>query len=247
MNRAQFIVSDACIGCGRCVNVCPGGILHMGADGKPCIQDFDEFGWNGCWKCQHCLAVCPKAAVSVLGRHPEDSIPMPDPVTAEPVMDALVAGRRSCRRYLHRNVPRETIDEMLKLLANAPNGGNKQLVEYTLVDSTETMDRLRTLARTEMERLADGGIYPEGYDEQSYDDLKRWEKTVRPDMLFCGAPHILIPPRPAWPRRARARRHHRGDVLRAALRLARARCRHDDLSLGRSRAHAGRPRAPRDS
>lgn len=196
MNRAQFIVSDACIGCGRCVNVCPGGILHMGADGKPCIQDFDEFGWNGCWQCQHCLAVCPKAAVSVLGRHPEDSIPMPDPVTAEPVMDALVAGRRSCRRYLHRNVPRETIDEMLKLLANAPNGGNKQLVEYTFVDSTETMDRLRTLARAEMERLADGGIYPEGYDEQSYDDLKRWEKTVRPDMLFCGAPHILIPHAP---------------------------------------------------
>ena len=26
--------------------------------------------------------------------------------------------------------------------------------------------------------------------------MKRWEKTVRPDMLFCGAPHILIPHAP---------------------------------------------------
>jgi nitroreductase len=26
--------------------------------------------------------------------------------------------------------------------------------------------------------------------------MKRWEKTVRPDMLFCGAPHLLIPHAP---------------------------------------------------
>ena len=26
--------------------------------------------------------------------------------------------------------------------------------------------------------------------------MKRWRKTVRPDMLFCGAPHLLIPHAP---------------------------------------------------
>ena len=100
MNRAQLIVSDACIGCGRCINVCPGGILHMGADGKPCIQDFDEFGWNGCWQCQHCLAVCPKAAVSVLDRRPDMLfcgaphilIPHAPLGHGEPVQDVIIAG-----------------------------------------------------------------------------------------------------------------------------------------------------------
>ena len=58
------------------------------------------------------------------------------------------------------------------------------------------LGRLRALARAEMERLADEGIYPEDYDEQSYGGLKRWEKAVRPDMLFCGAPRILIPHAP---------------------------------------------------
>ena len=93
MNRAQLIVSDACIGCGRCINVYPGGILHMGADGKPCIQDFDEFGWNGCWQCQHCLAVCPKAAVSVLDRRPEDSMPVQDVIIAGTDCELLCTSR----------------------------------------------------------------------------------------------------------------------------------------------------------
>jgi hypothetical protein len=44
-----------------------------------------------------------------------------------------------------------------------------------------------------MEHLAEEGIYPEGFDRPSYEDMKRWEKTVRPDMLFCGAPYLMIP------------------------------------------------------
>lgn len=44
---------------------------------------------------------------------------------------------------------------MLSKLANAPNGGNKQLVEYTLIDDAGQMDSFRKLAYKEMERLAD--------------------------------------------------------------------------------------------
>lgn len=39
-------------------------------------------------------------------------------------------------------------------------------------------------------------MYPRGFDEPSYADMKRREATVRPDMLFCGAPHLLIPHAP---------------------------------------------------
>ena len=77
------------------------------------------------------------------------------------------------------------------------NGGNKLQVEYALVDDVEQMDRLRTLASERMDALAACGIYPDGYDAKSFQDLKRAEETVRPDMLFCGAPHLLIPHAPA--------------------------------------------------
>lgn len=197
MNLANFQVdTEKCIGCGLCEKVCPGGILHLSADRKCEMDEIDSFGWNGCWKCEHCLAVCPRGAISIFSKRPEDSIPTVKPETATPVMDALIMNRHSCRRFLKKDVPGETIDAMLQLLGNAPNGGNKQQVEFTLIDDRAQMDRFRDLAYAEMGRLAEQGVYPAGFDKPSYEDMKRWEKTVRPDMLFCGAPYLLIPHAP---------------------------------------------------
>lgn len=197
MNIADFKVDKGkCVGCSQCVKVCPGGILYLDKDKKSNMKDIDCFGWSGCWKCGHCLSVCPTGAISIFGHSAEDCIPPVDTETAAPVLDALIANRHSCRRYLDKNVDREIIDDMLSRLGNAPNGGNKQLVEYTLIDDKDEMKIFHHAAYAEMERLASVGIYPEGFDKASYDDMKRWEKTVRPDMLFCGAPHLLIPHAP---------------------------------------------------
>ena len=197
MNLANFQVdTEKCIGCGLCEKVCPGGILHLNADRKCEMDEIDSFGWNGCWNCEHCLAVCPWGAISIFSKRPEDSIPTVKPETATPVMDALIMNRHSCRRFLKKDVPGETIDAMLQRIGNAPNGGNKQQVEFTLIDDQTQMDRFRALAYAEMDRLAENGVYPAGFDKPSYEDMKRWEKTVRPDMLFCGAPYLLIPHAP---------------------------------------------------
>ena len=197
MNITNFQVDiGKCIGCGLCEKVCPGGILHLNAERKCKMDEIDSFGWNGCWKCEHCLAVCPRGAISIFSKRPEDSIPTVKPETATPVMDALIMNRHSCRRFLKKDVPQETIDAMLQRIGNAPNGGNKQQVEFTLIDDQTQMDRFRALAYAEMDRLAENGVYPAGFDKPSYEDMKRWEKTVRPDMLFCGAPYLLIPHAP---------------------------------------------------
>ena len=76
----------------------------MGEDGRVQIEDFQEFGWSGCWKCEHCLAVCPTGAISIFGHCPKDSIPPVQADEASPVMDALIANRHSCRRYQDRSV-----------------------------------------------------------------------------------------------------------------------------------------------
>ena len=197
MNITNFRVDyDKCIGCGLCEKVCPGGILHLNTEHKCEMDKFDSFGWNGCWKCEHCLAVCPRGAISIFGKKPEDSITPMKPETAAPVMDALIMNRHSCRRFLQKDVPTETIDAMLQLIGNAPNGGNKQQVEFTLIDDRTQMEIFRSLAYAEMDRLAAQGVYPAGFDKPSYEDMKRWEKTVRPEMLFCGAPYLLIPHAP---------------------------------------------------
>lgn len=197
MKLANFVVdTEKCVGCGRCVKVCPGGILSLNRAKKPEMAEFKEFGWNGCWKCEHCLDVCPTGAVSIFGHKPENSLPAADCEIAEPAMDSLIAGRHSCRRYKDKNVDISIINDMLERLADAPNGGNKQQVEFTLIDDKEQMKQFRQLAYSRMETLAAQGIYPEGFGKEAFEDMKRWEKTVRPDMLFCGAPHILIPHAP---------------------------------------------------
>ena len=196
-NPAGFAVDrKRCIGCGLCIRVCPGGVLHLNENRVCEMDEIDGFGWNGCWKCEHCLAVCPRGAISIFGKKPEDSIAPVKAEQAAPVLDALIMNRHSCRRFLKKDVPAEMIDSLIQCLGNAPNGGNKQQVEFSLIDDRTQMELFRRQAYTEMERLAADGIYPAGFDGPSYQDMKRWEKTVRPDMLFCGAPYLLIPHAP---------------------------------------------------
>lgn len=197
MNKANFQVDyDKCVGCGKCVKTCAGGIIFLNKNNKAEIRDFDKFGWNGCWKCEHCLAVCPTGAISVFGKNPNNSLPMYDKKVTTDIFNSIVANRHSCRRFQNKSVDQNTINEMLDLLSNAPNGGNKQQVEFTLIDDKEQMDYFRKIAYSEMERLASKGIYPKGFDKASYEDMKNWENTVRPDMLFCSAPNLLIPHSP---------------------------------------------------
>ena len=48
---------EKCIGCGLCVKDCFVGVLQM-QDGKASVL-------ADCFKCGHCVAVCPKNAVSI--------------------------------------------------------------------------------------------------------------------------------------------------------------------------------------
>lgn len=194
MNITNFNVDkEKCIGCGLCSKVCPSEIIYMNGENKAQIVEVKEFGWNGCWKCQHCLAVCPKGAISIFNKIPDNSLLPPNKDEAAPLIDALIANRRTCRRYLDKNVDKKIIEEIMMTLQNVPTGGNKQNVEYILVDDKEQMQILRDILYKGMELNASKGIYPKGFDEKSYNQMKQWEQNVRPDMLFCSAPHILIP------------------------------------------------------
>ncbi|MBR3006414.1 MAG: 4Fe-4S dicluster domain-containing protein, partial [Erysipelotrichaceae bacterium] len=61
-----------CIKCSKCINTCAGMVIEKDKDGYPYMKSFDRFGWRGCWKCQHCLAVCPQGAISIFDKDPKD-------------------------------------------------------------------------------------------------------------------------------------------------------------------------------
>jgi nitroreductase/NAD-dependent dihydropyrimidine dehydrogenase PreA subunit len=191
--ETHFQVDRAkCVQCGRCVNTCSGMVIEFGDDGYPRMKPFERFGWRGCWRCQHCLAVCPEGAISVFGKKPEDSLP-PPPKEMGAYMERLVTNRRSCRRFLRRNVEPRVITGILSAMAAAPTGGNAMCVEYTVIDDMDRVEAIRKTAYAKMEADAGQHIYTHSFSDFFYGKMKESEKTVRKgDLLFCGAPHLFI-------------------------------------------------------
>jgi ferredoxin len=101
MNKQKlFKVDDnLCIACGACAKDCLMGIIEMNP--KPVMPAEKE---ASCMECQHCLAVCPKGALSILGKDPADSVPntkdKPTPVSDEESGDKTAALRANTRRNL---------------------------------------------------------------------------------------------------------------------------------------------------
>lgn len=184
-----------CNGCGLCTRACPPGIIHLDGTGKARIEDVGELGWYGCWQCQHCLAVCPQGAISIFGRAPGDSPAPPSAEEAFPLAEALVRGRRSCRDFRDENLDPALIEELLDILATAPTGGNKQMVEYTLIDDKDQVRALRDAMYRELESQAARGVYPATFDAASYQRMKAWQREPG-DLIFRTSPHLLIPHAP---------------------------------------------------
>lgn len=191
--QSHFTVDETkCIHCGRCINVCAGMVLKERSDGVPGMQSFKRYGWRGCWRCQHCLAVCPTGAISIFGKKPENSL-MPPPKEMGEYMEHLAVNRRSCRRYRKENVAPEIISRILKAMAAAPTGGNCCSVEYTVIDDMDRVEEIRRIVYRIMEENAKQHIYTDSFDDFYYAKMKESEQNVRKDdMLFCGAPHLFI-------------------------------------------------------
>ena len=52
-----YIDKTKCIGCGRCVEICPGNLLTL-KDRAATIRDVRD-----CWGCTACVKACPKNAI----------------------------------------------------------------------------------------------------------------------------------------------------------------------------------------
>lgn len=188
----QFrIDEERCIQCGECALDCPAGVIAMD-DGYPKMTDE-----AGCIRCQHCLAVCPSAAVSILGKDPEASTElqgnMPDPAS----LATLIKGRRAVRRYREHDLAPELIDHLLEVSCHAPTGVNARSVLFTVVRERAVLHRLREHLMERLMKLKDAGELPEGLAGQYLGRTATAWQEKGMDILFRGAPHLLITSAPA--------------------------------------------------
>jgi len=66
---------------------------------------------------------------------------------------AVLAGRRSVRRYRPECPPRETILELLSAAVTAPSASNRQPWRFTVVTRRDTIDALAAAVRDEVDQL----------------------------------------------------------------------------------------------
>ncbi|MDR3077901.1 MAG: nitroreductase family protein [Planctomycetota bacterium] len=183
----RFQVDAAkCDGCGECAADCVAGIIHL-RDGLPRIPLEKRGDGIGC---QHCLAICPSGAVSVLGLDPAGSISLENADFHPEALDLLVRSRRSIRRFDSKPVPRKLIEELLETTAHAPTGVNHMHRRFTVLATPAAMDRFRAAAMSAVLAAAERGTIPDYWDWLP-DSAREWQKGG-PDEMFRNAPHLLV-------------------------------------------------------
>ncbi len=180
--------ASRCTRCGLCAADCPSRIITQAGDDVPAIRPDQE---PLCIRCQHCLAICPTGAVSILGKRPEQSLPLSADSFPEFAQMALfLRGRRSVRRYRDADVDRALIRDLLAALANVPTGVNAQKLTFAIIDSRAVMRRLRAEALAALQAAAAAGRIPARFRYLQEAPAAFAER--QDDILFRGAPHALI-------------------------------------------------------
>jgi nitroreductase/ferredoxin len=207
---------DKCIYCGRCLEECPFALLEMKTeDSLPTPRSIEvRSAQERCINCGHCAAVCPTAALTAFPiphstipgagptgvmperQAPEDFRPIrPELAVSPEQIDQLLMGRRSHRAYSQRQVPRETLEELVRVAGYAPTPHNSQLARWMVISDK---DQLRRIAQTIIDFMKqsaknDGGPADLPWDYRGTDSdtiVDIWEKGE--DSIFRGAPHLII-------------------------------------------------------
>jgi len=185
----QFQVDDArCTRCRLCVRDCPSRIIQQKRAELPFIEPEGE---GSCIHCQHCLAICPSGAISILGYRPEDSRPLSaEGLPTLEQMTLLLRGRRSVRQYQDANVDPALLQQLLATLAHAPTGVNHRALTFTVIDDKAVMARFQHQVMDSLTQAAAEGRIPDRFSYLRAATEWKYEYGVK--LLFRNAPHALI-------------------------------------------------------
>lgn len=142
MKKSITIDKEKCIHCGMCIRDC---IVHCIRFDAAKIPEYVEGGDKICVGCQHCMAICPAGALSFGDKNPADSEPV-GYGNSEDLL-RLIKSRRSVRFYKNQDIPKETLDKLIEMLAYPPTGGNVDSLHFSIVGTAAKMREFAKLTR----------------------------------------------------------------------------------------------------
>jgi len=190
----MFVDREKCIGCGICVKDCFPRDIEM-IEGKARINNIT------CFKCGHCIAICPEKAISMDGYDMEEVIDY-NKETFQVDPDNLlnfIKFRRTIRQFKDCEVEAEKISKIIEAGRFTETGGNMQDVSYTVL--RENLEELRGLTLKSLKNMGEhilDNLTPETMVYKRY--AKMWismyreysENPQSEDRLFFNAPAIIV-------------------------------------------------------
>ncbi len=183
MQEINFKVDETkCIHCGLCAKDCIASVITFNDNKIP-----EATSPQRCIKCQHCLAVCPVGAISIMDKNPENSEQI---YTQNPDMILnLIKSRRSDRQYKNENIEPEKMQKLKDMLAWIPTGCNYHKLHFSFIDDVEVMNEFRDYTNKRIiNALTRKPI------KAVVETFSNYVKLFLngEDIIFRGAPHMLV-------------------------------------------------------
>ena len=174
-----------CINCGSCIRACPGGLITKEQFPVP-IPD----SWNLCIDCGHCVAICPTGAMHQRSMGPEDCEPIDNQrIPNWDQVRQFLMTRRSIRGYSKKPIEKEKILQLLDVARFAPNGANRQVIRWLVVNDPALVRQIAGMTIDWMKIVKDKN--PALYQEAKLDlFVDPWEAGKDP--ISRGAPCIIM-------------------------------------------------------
>jgi nitroreductase/NAD-dependent dihydropyrimidine dehydrogenase PreA subunit len=174
-----------CIGCGGCIRACPGALITK--------KDFPvpiENAWDLCIDCGHCVAICPTGAMHQRSMSPEDCEPFD--IHLVPQWDKVkqyMSSRRSIRTFIKKPIEKEKIIQLLDISRFAPNGANRQVIRWIVINDMEKVHQVGQMTIDWMKIVKEKN--PALYAEANLEIfVSAWDGNN--DRITRGAPCIIM-------------------------------------------------------
>jgi nitroreductase/NAD-dependent dihydropyrimidine dehydrogenase PreA subunit len=129
---------------GRCLEVCPAGIIRLGDDDP--VPTPVKYARHYCLQCGHCVAVCPTQALLHQAMQPgECPAAKPEWQLSAEQAEYFFRSRRAIRIYKEQTVDSQLLRRLIEMARYAPSAHNRQPVCWKIISHKDQVQKLAAM------------------------------------------------------------------------------------------------------